>query len=207
MDQTDRRQILDHRGLVAAMLDELGIGEVVDQATQQHPAMRDRTVGEAVKAMVLKGLGVVNHALYLVPRFFQNKPTARLMAPRVPPAQLNDAALGRALATRYADGVTELYRRMAATAAQRLGLAATCAHLDRTSVHGDGRYHRAEAPEAAVLHITRGDSRAHRPDLNHVMLELIVAHQAGIPVLMQPLRGHTSDGQTVGHVVKASVTP
>jgi len=94
-----RSQVLDHLGLVAGMFDELGIGDVLDQATQQNPAMRDLTVGEAVKAMVLNGLGFVNHALYLVPRFFHNKPTARLVSPRVRPAQRNDDALGRALDT------------------------------------------------------------------------------------------------------------
>ena len=73
-------QVLDHLGLVAGMFDELGIGEVLDQATQQDPAMRDLTVGEAVKAMVLNGLGFINHALYLVPRFFNNKPTDRLIS-------------------------------------------------------------------------------------------------------------------------------
>jgi transposase len=201
-----RSQILDHLGLVAAMFDELGIGEVVDKATQQNPEMRDLTVGEAVKAMVLNGLGFVNHALYLVPRFFQNKPTARLIAPHVTPAQLNDDALGRALETLYAYGVTELYSLIAATAAQRLDLAATFAHLDSTSLHVDGRYNSEEEPEAEVIHITRGYSRDHRPDLNQVMLELIVEHQAGIPVLMQPLSGNTSDGKTFGHVVKEYVT-
>jgi transposase len=98
---TYRSQVLDHLGLVAGMFDELGLGDVIDQATQQHPEMRDLTVGEAVKAMVLNGLGFINQALYLVPRFFQNKPTSRLISPRVAPEQLNDDALGRALDTLY----------------------------------------------------------------------------------------------------------
>src|SRR5712692_7274434 len=99
MEQTYRSQLLDHLGLVAGMFDELGIGEVVDKATQQNPAMRDLTGGEAVKAMVLNGLGFVNQALSLVPRFFQNKPPSRLIAPRVTSAQLHEDALGRALET------------------------------------------------------------------------------------------------------------
>ena len=118
-----RSQVLDHLGLVAGMFDELGIGDVIDQATHQNPEMRDLTVGEAVKAMVLNGLGFLNQTLYLVPRFFQNKPTSRLISPRIAPAQRNDDALGRALETLYASGVTELYSLIATTAAQRLGLA------------------------------------------------------------------------------------
>jgi transposase len=114
-----RSQVLDHLGLVAGMFDDLGIGDVIDHATQQNPEMRDLTTGEAVKAMVLNGLGFINPALYLVPRFFQNKPTYRLISPRVTPDQLNDAALGRALDTLDASGVTELYSLLAATAAER----------------------------------------------------------------------------------------
>jgi len=85
---TYRSQVLDYLGLLAGMCDELGIGEVIDQATQQNPAMRDRTVGEAVKAMGLNGLGFLNHARSLVPRFCQPKPTSRLLAcaPRCPQA-------------------------------------------------------------------------------------------------------------------------
>src|ERR687897_3069191 len=123
-----RSQVLDHLGLVAGMFDELGIGDVLDQATQQNPDMRDLTVGEAVKAMVLNGLGFINLALYLVPKFFHNKPTARLISPRVAPGQLNDDALGRALDTLYTYGVTELYSLIAATAVPRLGLAPRLVH-------------------------------------------------------------------------------
>jgi transposase len=199
---TYRSQVLDHLGLVAGMFDELGIGDVLDQATQQDPEMRDLTVGEAVKAMVLNGLGFVNHALYLVPRFFQNKPTSRLISPRVAPEQLNDDALGRALETLYAYGVTELYSLIAATAAKRLGLRPTYAHLDTTSFHVDGRYNSAEEPSEHVVHLTKGYSRDHRPDLNQVVLELIVEHQAGIPVLMKPLSGNSSDVQEFGQVIR-----
>jgi transposase len=202
MEQTYRSQILDHLGLVAGMFDELGIGEVVDKATQQNPEMRDLTVGEAVKAMVLNGLGFINQALYLVPRFFHNKPTYRLISPRVAPDQLNDDALGRALDTLYDYGVTELYSLIATTAAMRLGLAPRFAHLDSTSFHVDGRYNSAEEPEAEVIHITRGYSRDHRPDLNQVMLELMVEHQAGLPLLMQPLSGNSSDAQEFGQVIQ-----
>ena len=68
-------QVLDHLGLVAGRFDALGLGDVIDQATHQHLDMRDLTGGEAVNAMVLKGLGLIKHARSLVPRCFHNKPT------------------------------------------------------------------------------------------------------------------------------------
>jgi hypothetical protein len=120
--------------------------------------MRDLTVGEAVKAMVLNGLGFINQALYLVPMFFQNKPTYRLISPRVAPAQLNDDTLGRALDTLYNSGVTALYSLIAATAAKRLGLSPTYVHLDSTSFHVDSRYNSDELPseQCVACHVLHG---------------------------------------------------
>lgn len=92
-----RSHVLAHLGLVAGMFDELGIGEVIDQATQHNPEMRTVTAGHAVKAMVLNGLGCVNQPWYLGPRFFQEKPISRLLAPCLIDAKhLPDEALGRA---------------------------------------------------------------------------------------------------------------
>jgi Transposase len=163
--------------------------------------MRIVTAGHAVKAMVLNGLGFINQQLYLVPHFFQNKPISRLIAPGIQASHLNDDTLGRALDTLYNFGVTELYSLIAATAATRLGLTPKFRHLDTTSFHVDGRYNSAEAPDEQVVHITQGYSRDHRPDLNQVMLELVVEHQAGIPVLMKPLSGNSSDSKAFGQVV------
>jgi transposase len=204
--QPYRTQILDHLGLVAGMFEELGITEVIDKATEQDPAMRIVTAGHAVKAMVLNGLGFLNQSLYLVPYFFQKKPLSRLLAPGIEASHLNDDTLGRTLDTLYSYGVTELYSLIAATAAKRLGLAPTFTHLDSTSFHVDGRYNSDKEPDEQVVHITRGYSRDHRPDLNQVMLELIVEHQAGIPLLMQPLSGNSSDAQEFGQVIKEHMT-
>jgi transposase len=194
-------EVLDHLGLVAGMFDELGIGDVLDRAMQHNPETRIVTVGNAVKAMVLNGLGFMNQQLDLVPKFFQNKPTPRLIAPGIDAQHLHDDTLGRALDMLYDYGVTELYSLIAATAAQRLGLAPTFAHLDSTSFHVDGHDNSAEEPDDKVIHITRGYSRDHRPDLNQVMLDLIVEHQAGIPLLMKPLSGNSSDVQNFGQIV------
>src|SRR4029453_10883320 len=196
-----RTQVLDHLGLVAGMFEELGITEVIDRATQQDPERRIVTAGHAIKAMVLNGLGFINQQLSLVPHFVQNKPISRLIAPGIQASHLNDDPLGRALDTLYDFGVTALYGLIAATAATRLGLTRTFSHLDTTSLHVDGRSNSAQPPDAQVVHIPQGDSRDHRPDLNQGMLEFVVEHQAGIPVLMQPLSGNSHDGKAFGQVV------
>jgi transposase len=189
------------------MFEELGIGEMIDHATQQTPEMRLVTAGHAVQAMVLNGLGFVNQPLSLVPRLFQNKPTSRRITPGITAEQLHDDAWGRALETLYAYGVTALYRLMAATAAERWGLAPTVAHRDRTSFHGDGRDNSDAAPEAHIIHSTRGYSRDHRPNLHQVMVERIVEHQAGIPLLMKPRSGNSREAQACGEVIQQHLQP
>jgi transposase len=117
-----RSQTLAHLGLVAGMYDELEMGTRIDQVIPQDPDKRQVSLGQAVKAMVLNGLGFVNQRLYLVPQFFADKPTQRLLGPGICPEHLNDDVLGRALDKLYADGVTPLYLWLAPHAVQRLGV-------------------------------------------------------------------------------------
>ena len=79
MSPTYTSQNLDHLGLVAGMYEELGIGEYLDEQIAQDRKMRHVSIGQAVKALVLNGLGFVNRALYLTPQFFADKPTELLI--------------------------------------------------------------------------------------------------------------------------------
>jgi transposase len=196
--QTHKSETLEHLGLVAGMFDELGIGDLVDEMVPQDLSQRKMSVGQALKAMVLNGLGFANRRLYLMPEFFRNKPTERLVGAGISPEHLNDDALGKALDTLYAFGLTELYRLIARQAAERLGLGGTVTmgHLDTTSFHVDGRYNSEgddDFDEAGVIRVSKGYSRDHRDDLNQVVLELITESRANLPMMMRPLSGNASD--------------
>ena len=199
--ETHKSETLEHLGLVAGMFDELGIGELVDELVPQDLSRRKVSVGQALKAMVLNGLGFANRRLYLMPEFFRNKPTERLVGAGVSPEHLNDDSLGKALDTLHDFGLTELYRPIARRAAERLGLLRATSgvptlHLDTTSFHVDGRYN-SECDDfdenAGVIHVGKGYSRDHREDLNQVVLELITESRANLPMMMRPLSGNASD--------------
>jgi len=195
---TYESEILDHLGLVAGMYDELEIGSQIDARLSQDLVRREVSVGQAVKAMVLNGLGFVQQSLYLTPRFFKNRPTERLIGKGIEPKHLNDDALGRALDSLYDYGVTELFRDLSAHAASQLELTPRFAHLDATSFLAHGEYGgdeepEDEEPEDGVIEVRKGYSRDRRPDLNQVVLNLVVENRAGLPVLMEPLSGNTSD--------------
>jgi transposase len=172
-DTTYKSETLEHLGLVAGMFDELGIGELVDELVPQDLSQRKVSVGQALKAMVLNGLGFANRRLYLMPEFFRNKPTERLVGAGVSPEHLNDDALEKALDRLYDFGITELYRSIAKRSAEQLGLGGgvVVGHLDTTSFHLDGRYNSDDEDEdefdegRGLIRVSRGYSREHRGDL------------------------------------------
>lgn len=199
-------KLLNHLGLVSGMYDELRIGELIDRVLPQNEGKQIVSFGQAVKAMVLNGLGFVNRALYLTPLFFQDKPVDRLIGKGLEAQHLNDDVLGRALDAIYAYGPNILYPQLAVSTVKHLGLLCRFGHLDSTSFHTDGRYNSAqEEPEEGVIHITKGYSRDHRPDLNQVVLQLICERQAGIPLLMEALSGNNSDKKSFRSIINAHV--
>lgn len=96
---------IEHLGLVSGMVDELGITEVIDEVIDQDFEQRQVTVGQAVKAMILNGLGFANRRLYLTAHFFENKPTDRLLGEGITAEVLNDDTLGKALDKLHTYGV------------------------------------------------------------------------------------------------------
>ena len=195
---------LDHLGLIAGMVDELGFSELIDIVIKQDHEQRQVSVGQCVKAMILNGLGFVNRALYLMPHFFKDKPVERLLGEGVAAEHLNDDALGRALDAIYAYGPEALYGQLAAQAVKRLRLSCKVGHIDTSSFHVDGVYNsgQEDVPEG-VIHITQGYSRDHRPDLNQVILQLISEHQSGIPLWMDALSGNSSDKESFRQTLNA----
>lgn len=202
MSTSYETKTIEHLGLVAGMYDELGVGELIDELIPQDFEQRQVTIGQAVKAMVLNGLGFANRRLYLTPHFFSNKPTEHLLGEGVTPDLLNDDTLGKALDKLHDYGVSELYSLIAARAVTRLELKPKVGHQDISSFHVDGAYNSDNPPaaEEGIVYITRGYSRDGKPELNQVALELIHEHQASLPVAMQVLDGNQNDNKTMSAV-------
>jgi transposase len=116
-----RVQDIDHCGLIAGICDEIGLVEKLDQLLGTHP-MEIITPGQAVKAMILNGLGFVSAPLYLLEKFFVGKATEHLLGEGIRPEHLNDDRLGRVLDKLYAKGLTELFVTVALSAARRYGV-------------------------------------------------------------------------------------
>ncbi len=196
---------LDHLGLVAAQFDELGLVELIDSLIIQDRTSRNVSVGQAIKAMVINGLGFANHTLYLMPAFFEDKPVERLMGQGITASDINQNLLGRSLDVIHEFGETQLYAALSTHAVKQLGLSCSSTHIDSTSFHVDGDYNSGSESTEGLVQITKGYSRDHRPDLNQVGLELIVENQAGIPLMMQALSGNSNDKTSFSEAIDTHI--
>ena len=177
------------------MYDELGIGKVIDSLIEQDFDQRHVSLGDCCKSMVLCGLGYTEKSLYLVPQYFEGKAVELLIGKGIKAEHLNASRLGRSLDEIYKYGTTSLYSKLVPTIIKRLNLAPRCGQLDSTSFHLDGVYNSEETleEETNVIHIRKGYSRDHHPELNQVVLNLICDNSAGIPLHMEALNGNSSD--------------
>ena len=189
---------LDHLGLVSGMIDELCLVEGINTFLETDGIERDVSLGLLCKALILNGLGFTQRTLYMVPSFFEDKPIELLLGTGIEASQLNDTVLGRCLDAIHAYGCTQLYANLVPQICKNLDLHPKFGHMDSTDFHVDGVYNSQSGPSADVsgqhvILLTNGYSRDHRPDLNQVVLNLIVENQAGIPLHMQGFDGNVSD--------------
>jgi transposase len=124
-------QNLDHLGLVAGLIDEIGIVEHINQLVGEKPG-EIVSRGHAVKAMILNGLGLVSAPLYLFSQFFEGKATEYLIGEGIQPKHLNDDRLGRVLDKSYITGTSQIFT-LVALAAGRFILATNVLDIDQLS--------------------------------------------------------------------------
>jgi transposase len=194
---------LDHLGIVAGICRRIGLIEQIDEIVGQTE--RKVSVGQAVQAMVLNGLGFVSRPLYLAPEFLEGKPVEVLLDDEKLVAQdFNDDSLGRALDRLFEVGVTEIFAHVAPRALGELDIRVETVHLDSTSFSLEGDYHQSSSDEKAIK-ITHGYSRDRRPDLKQAVLGMICAHRGAIPVWLSALDGNSSDAGNFPGMVEAYV--
>ena len=67
-------QDIDHLGIIAGIIDEIGIVEITNGLLGTHP-LEQVSAGHVVKALILNCLGFLTAPLYLFSQFFEGKAT------------------------------------------------------------------------------------------------------------------------------------
>jgi len=185
------------------------------------------STGHAVKAMILKGLGLVSAPLYLFSKFFEGKPTEHLIGKGIKPEHLNDERLGRVLDKLYVTGLSQTFTAIALSAAVEFDVCLNTVHLDSSSFHLHREYkHYADNREGSLLalpinpsinevssvnpqaaplpiHITYGYSRDHRPDLKQFIIDLICSGDGDVPLFFKVADGNQTYPALLGQILSS----
>ena len=204
---------LDHLGLIAGTIDELGIGESINELVGIQPGERV-SAGVVVKAIILNGLGFVSRPLYLFTQFFQDKSTEHLLGEGIEAEHLNDDKIGRVMDKLYLKGLNNIFLIIALAAVKKYGISTHYSHLDTTSfsLHGNYENNRSDLGEVEEgdqentaipkpIKITYGYSRDKRPDLKQFILDLIVSGDEGIPLFVRTGDGNETDKAVFGKIL------
>ena len=205
---------LDHLGLIAGLIDEIGIVQKINELIGEQPG-EIVSPGLVVKAMIINGLGMVSAPLYLFSKFFEGKAIEHLLGSGIQASHLNDDRLGRVLDKLYLAGITEIFTTIALEAAQKFEINTDTSHLDSSSFHLHGKYEQElpsvsfsstemdgnQSDNSSINHqtspipiqITYGYSRDHRPDLKQFILDLICSGDGDVPLFLRVASGNESD--------------
>jgi transposase len=195
-------QQIDHLGIVAGICQQIDLIGQIDQIV--GPKGRKVSVGQAIQAMVLNGLGFVNRPLYLTPEFYANKPVETLIGAGIKAEDLNDDCLGRALDVVYEVGVTPIFLQVVSHALWVMQIVPRFAHVDTSAFSLEGAYvGQEDTGEGVPIKITYGYSKDHRPDLKQAMLGLICANTSSLPIYMAALDGNHSDKKGLLEIAQA----
>ena len=211
MPQVDVQDI-NHLGIIAGIIDEIGIVEIIDRELGTHPQEKV-SAGQVVKAMILNCMGFITSPLYLFSEFFVGKATEHLIGLGVKAEYLNESRLGRVMDQLIEYGVTLIFVKISHKMSKRFGVSTKRSHLDGTSISVHGKYLTTEegeenlveddSVEPVAITITQGYSRDHRPDLKQFTVHLITSEEEGIPLFMNVGDGNKTDQSAFPEVIKA----
>ena len=181
---------LDHLGVVAGTIKDLGLIELIDSHLGKFEGEK-LSAGETVAGMILNGLGFSDKPISLTPLFFRNCPLSLLFREGVDAEDFNRFKIGRVMDRAHAFGTETLFYEAAKHCCEREGIDLTFNHLDTSTFSLTGEY-LPDSDEQAIL-INHGHSKDHRPDLKQAALEMMVSQDGNIPILCKILDGNSSD--------------
>lgn len=213
-------QNIDHLGIVAGIIDSIGLVEIVNELLGEDIAEKI-SAGHVVKAMILNGLGFVSAPLYMFSKFFESRACEHLIGAGVKPEYLNDDKLGRTMDKLFSKGLSSVFLAIALNAIKKFKVSLLSNHLDSTSFDLHGEYtpsstdiiisnqgendviaaERVEASSPQEINITYGYSRDHRPDLKQFIVDLICSGDGDIPIFFKSASGNESDSASFAKIL------
>ena len=128
-----RVERLDHLGLLASVIKDLGLIALID--TRLVPDEQEgMTPGAAVAGMILNGLGLAHRPLSFTPQCFANKPLDLLFRAGIDAEMCNRFKRGRTIDDAQASDCNRFFADLALAVCTHEGIALRCTHLDTPSL-------------------------------------------------------------------------
>lgn len=181
---------IDHLGLVAGKMKELGFVKMVDEMLGVDK-QEGVSSGVCVLGMILNGLGFTDRPLSLTPQFFENKATGLLLAPGVTYDQLNRHKLGNVLDKISDFGCEKFFNSIAMQVCVLEKVNREAGHEDTSTFSLYGAYD--SEFDGQEIQIVRGYSKDGHRDLKQVVNELLVSGDGSIPLMVKLWSGNTTD--------------
>ena len=143
-------QDIDHLGLIAGIIDAIGMEEIVNKCLGQHP-QEEVSAGVVVKALILNCFGFLSGPLYLFSQFFEGKAIEHLLGEGIQAEHLNDSRIGRVLDQLYTYGLSRLFARIALKASQVFEVDCSRTHIDGSSFSVQGAYENKESEAPSTI--------------------------------------------------------
>ena len=220
---------IDHLGIIAGIVDEIGIVEIINRLLGTHP-QEEVSAGHVLKALILNCLGFLTAPLYLFSQFFEGKATEHLIGAGVKPEHLNDSRIGRVLDQLHQAGLSRVFVEIALAAVLKFGVDTSRVHLDGSSMFVHGQYLNGEqsslsdrvasqenaaakdarasssasantSEEPVAISITHGYSRDHRPELKQFTLQLLCCGDGDVPLFLKVGNGNDTDKAVFSEVI------
>jgi transposase len=83
--------------IIEGVCQDLKLSSVANSYLDNRTIHHKVTVGDAIVALILNGLGFVTRSLYMTSSFFEGKPVELLLGENIRAGDLYDDTLGRAL--------------------------------------------------------------------------------------------------------------
>ena len=126
-------QDIDHLGIVAGIVDEIGIVELIDELISSHE-LEKISAGQIVKAIILNCMAFITAPMYLFHQFFEGKATEHLLGEGVKAEFITPKRIGRVMDELYKYGLTRLFAQITLEVVKKFGIEVKSGHLDSTSI-------------------------------------------------------------------------
>ena len=122
-------QTINHLGIIAGIIDEIGIVEIINEQLGVKPQEKLNS-GLIVKSVILNAMGFVSGPLSLFPQFFNDKATEHLFGEGIYSDYFNDDKIGRVMDKLYKFGLDKIFLAITLAACKKYGVDQTYSHKE-----------------------------------------------------------------------------